>query len=166
MGLFCTRIITMTGKEYSEKNGKKLSAEQIKEVGDAFDMFADDGGNIKNQRLKKAMKEIGMDCSDEELHDMISEVDEGGSGEIDFDEFLTMMIHCLGLDDPDDAKDAFKTMDANKNGKVLISDMQDVLKGMREKLSSDEMNDVLNELDPKKTGSFDLATFKKVFPFP
>ena len=36
--------------------------------------------------------------------------------------------------------------------------MQDVLKGMREKLSSDEMNDVLNELDPKKTGSFDLAS--------
>merc|ERR1711881_403445 len=146
-------------REYDPIRGKKLSSEQIKEFGDAFDMFADDGGNIKNARLKKAMKEIGMDCSDEE-------VDEDGSGEIDFDEFLTMMIHCLGLDDPDDAKDAFKTLDNNKNGKVLIQDMQEVLKGMREKLNSDEMNAVLDELDPKKSGSFDLATFKKVFHFP
>ena len=41
-----------------------------------------------------------------------------GSGEIDFDEFLTMMAGHLGLDEPDDAKDAFKCLDSKSSGTV------------------------------------------------
>ena len=43
-----------------------------------------------------------------------------GSGEIDFDEFLGMMVSLLGLDEPDDAKDAFKCLDNNQSGKRCL----------------------------------------------
>ena len=37
------------------------------------------------------MKSLGQKPSEAELHDMIGEVDEDGSGEIDFDEFIILM---------------------------------------------------------------------------
>lgn len=41
-------------------------------------MFADDSGNIENEKLKTVMKSLGQDASDAELDAMIKEVDTDG----------------------------------------------------------------------------------------
>ena len=42
-------------------------------------MFADDSGNIDNEKLKTIMKNLGQDATDAELDAMIKEVDADGT---------------------------------------------------------------------------------------
>jgi len=144
----------------------KLSQEQKDEFKQAFNMFADGEGNIENDKLKNVMKNLGQETSDAELDAMIKEVDADGSGEIDFDEFCTMMAGMLGLDEPDDAKDAFKCLDSKAAGTILMEDLKHVMKNMlREKFTDAECNSICEELDPKSSGNVNLERFKKVFCF-
>ena len=72
--------------------GDVLTEEQKLEVRKAFDLFdTDKSGNIDAKELKQAMSNLGFKLFDEEVKKMIAEVDEDGSGTIDFDEFLLMM---------------------------------------------------------------------------
>ena len=70
----------------------ELNEEQILEFKEAFKMFdKDGGGSIDVDELGDAMRALGQDPDPEELQAMVDEVDEDGSGEIDFEEFLLMM---------------------------------------------------------------------------
>uniref|UniRef100_A0A8C4RBZ3 Troponin C, slow skeletal and cardiac muscles n=1 Tax=Eptatretus burgeri TaxID=7764 RepID=A0A8C4RBZ3_EPTBU len=76
---------------------EQLSEEQKKEFRAAFDIFVEDAedGCISTKELGKVMRMLGQNPSSEELHEMIDEVDEDGSGTIDFEEFLIMMVRSM-----------------------------------------------------------------------
>ena len=58
------------------------------------------------------METLGIDSTPEELDRMFNEVDLDGSGEIDFDEFMTVMsIKIASTNTPDDIKNAFKVFE-------------------------------------------------------
>ena len=56
----------------------------------AFDHNND--GSISKDELKEAMTRYGHIFSEEECEEMFSEADRNGDGNIDFDEFLSMMM--------------------------------------------------------------------------
>mmetsp|Transcript_75563 Transcript_75563/g.133369 ORF Transcript_75563/g.133369 Transcript_75563/m.133369 type:complete len:514 (-) Transcript_75563:351-1892(-) len=69
-----------------------LTREQKLEIKEAFDLFDTDGsGEIDGKELRVAMKALGFNHTQGEIDKMIIEVDDDGSGEIGFPEFLTMM---------------------------------------------------------------------------
>uniref|UniRef100_A0A670ZSU6 Calglandulin n=1 Tax=Pseudonaja textilis TaxID=8673 RepID=A0A670ZSU6_PSETE len=76
-----------------------LSEEMIAEFKAAFDMFdADGGGDISTKELGTVMRMLGQTPTKEELDAIIEEVDEDGSGTIDFEEFLVMMVRQMKED--------------------------------------------------------------------
>ena len=64
------------------------------------------------------MKSLGQNPSAEELKQMILEVDEDGSGSIEFPEFLVMMTKKMkdNENSTEDVKKAFKVFDQNGDG--------------------------------------------------
>mmetsp|Transcript_23355 Transcript_23355/g.37949 ORF Transcript_23355/g.37949 Transcript_23355/m.37949 type:complete len:114 (-) Transcript_23355:340-681(-) len=79
-------LILMSSKKPSKDDPDK-------ELRDAFAVFdADNSGSISRSELKKLMKNLGQTLSDAELDAMMDEVDTDGNGEIDFDEFKSMML--------------------------------------------------------------------------
>ena len=59
----------------------------------AFNIFdSDGGGEISTRELLKVFKMLGFTPTKDELDEIIEVVDQDGSGEIDFDEFLIMMV--------------------------------------------------------------------------
>ena len=55
------------------------------------------------------MRTLGQNPTESEVQDMINEVDEDGSGSIDFEEFLEMMSKKMDQDDEEeDLRLAFK----------------------------------------------------------
>lgn len=141
----------------------KLSAEQKEEFQGAFDNFADESGNIHNDKLKEIFKGLGQELSEDEITSMVMEVDEDGSGEIDIDEFYGMMADLLGLVDPEPNKDAFNVMQCAP-GYISVADIKEVL-GTIADFKPDEVEKIIKELDTEGHGKATIHDFRKVFLF-
>merc|ERR1711902_86923 len=62
-----------------------------KELKEAFRIYDREGnGFISTTTLKEILKELDGKLTDEDLENIIEEVDEDGSGTLDFDEFMAM----------------------------------------------------------------------------
>ena len=79
--------------------------------------------NIKKEKpLDKLMdaycSRLGLQASQEELQEMMTEADEDGSGSIEFEEFLSMMKRKMKENESsmDDVKAAFKVFDQDGDG--------------------------------------------------
>merc|ERR1711939_1150981 len=67
--------------------------EMKKELKDAFKLYDREGqGFITNDTLREIITELLAPLTDEELDGIIDELDEDGSGSMDFDEFCEMMM--------------------------------------------------------------------------
>ena len=64
------------------------------------------------------MRSLGLQASQEELQEMMTEADEDGSGSIEFEEFLSMMKRKMKENESsmDDVKAAFKVFDQDGDG--------------------------------------------------
>ncbi|KAH7728683.1 CRE-PAT-10 protein [Aphelenchoides avenae] len=63
-----------------------------KELREAFRLFDKEGnGYISRPTLKSLLKEIASDLTDAQLEEAVNEIDEDGSGKIEFEEFWELM---------------------------------------------------------------------------
>ncbi|KAF6090181.1 centrin 2 [Phyllostomus discolor] len=70
----------------------ELTAEQVQEIRQAFDLFDTDAtGTIDVKELKVAMRALGFEPKKEEIKKMITEIDKEGTGKMNFNDFLTVM---------------------------------------------------------------------------
>lgn len=119
-------------------------------------------GTITFTELKGVMKSLGQNPTDDELQRMILSVDDNGDNEIDFEEFLILMSSNKSKDDDPDRelKEAFKVFDADGNGKISKSEMKELMKKLGQKLSDEEIEAMMNEVDSDKSGEIDFQEFK------
>ena len=69
-----------------------FSTEQIAELKNLFQSLDKDGsGAISKSEFAAALKDAGLDISDEEVMAKIAEADKDKSGEIDFNEFVAQI---------------------------------------------------------------------------
>ncbi|XP_047480434.1 troponin C-like [Penaeus chinensis] len=81
-------FVELAAKFLIEEDEESLKAE-LKE---AFRIYDKEGnGYITTDTLKEILKELDSRLTNEELEGIIEEVDEDGSGTLDFDEFMEMM---------------------------------------------------------------------------
>lgn len=73
-------------------DSKMMSEHQInhrlREVFDSFDL--NKSGTIDKSELRQALRDLGIFCTDEELHEMFSVIDSSGDGDLDYGEFVMM----------------------------------------------------------------------------
>lgn len=126
------------------------------EIREAFRLFDTDGsGSIDSKELKVAMRALGFEPKKEEINKMIADVDEDGSGEVDFDEFMTMMLEKMGSKDiKEDWIKAFRSFDDDETGAVTFDNLKRVALDLGEDMTDDELKDMLREID--KDGSGDI----------
>lgn len=72
------------GKSKTTSPAQKMA--KYEEIFKRYD--ADGSGTIEARELGQVMRDLGHEMSPEELDAMVSEIDEDGSGEIDFEEFM------------------------------------------------------------------------------
>ncbi|KAL7449702.1 hypothetical protein ACHAWC_001738 [Mediolabrus comicus] len=139
-----------------------LSAEEVEDLKEAFNMFdVDGGGSISQDELKGVMKKLGSNPTDDDIQQMIKSVDDNGDGEIDFDEFLILMSTKKKNEDPDkELMDAFKVFDADGSGTISRKELKKLMKQLGQKLSDQELDAMMEEVDTDKSGEIDFEEFK------
>merc|ERR1712139_346653 len=145
-----------TGKKQTE-----LSDTEKQEIKEAFDLFDTDGsGNIDVKELTIAMKALGCEPKTGEIEKMIGDVDDDGSGEIGYPEFLTMMTNkILNKDPKDDLLKAFRLFDDDQTGSVTFKNIKRVAKETNQSLSDDELQEMLDGADKDGDGVLNEEEF-------
>ncbi len=136
-----------------------LSAEELQEFRELFDLVdLDHGGSISPDELGSLMETLGLKPNQEELDEMIREIDEDGNGEIEFDEFVQVMSRKVQPTfTQDQVKAAFKVFEQANSGlppghvRTHVLERALTTYGV-EKLSMDEAQDLLSQIDPQNTG--------------
>lgn len=134
------------------------------------------------------MRSLGQNPSESELQDMINEVDSDNNGTIDFPgttdpstntcigshtdhfsdiEFLTMMARKMkDTDSEEEIREAFKVFDRDNNGFISAAELRHVMTSIGEKLTDDEVDEMIREADQDGDGRIDcmppIALFERV----
>lgn len=146
---------------------KGLSAEEIAELREIFNLVdKDGGGTISKGELAELMATLGVRASSEELDVMIREVDIDGNGEIDFNEFVAVMQRRVDVPyTAADVKAAFKVFEGScPPGYVRMADLVAALNlygaaAGAEKFSEDKLAELVAQMEPDSNGVINYADF-------
>ncbi len=115
----------------------------------AFKMFdRDGGGTISIDELRDVMKTMGLDPTDAELKTIISDVDTDGDGEIDFDEFVQMMMGQMDASARASSTVSFQCA-PDLDNRVYIStrELNHVMRALGEEVSEQDLKDMIATAD-------------------
>ena len=98
---------------------------------------------------------LGQNPSEEELQEMVDEVDEDGSGTIDFEEFTEMMAKQLAAEALEqvperpekELAEAFRIFDKNNDGYLDFNELKEVIDTFDEKFEDWEIRRFICEAD-------------------
>lgn len=141
-----------------------LSADEVQEVKDAFDLFdSDSSGAVSVTELVEAMQSLGIDQKNEAVFNMIKEIDTDGSGELEFQEFLEMMTARLTDKTPrTEIERVFKLFDDDRTGEISLGNLKRVASELGEEVSQEELLEMVQRNDVDKDGSWTLDDFYNV----
>lgn len=142
----------------------QLTEEQIAEFKEAFALFDADGdGTVTTKQLGTVIRSLGQNPTEAELQDMINEIDCDGNGTIDFPDFLSLMSRKMkDTDSEEDILEAFKVFDRDGNGFISASELRHVMTNLGEKISDEELDEMVREADIDSDGKINIEDFVKM----
>eukprot|EP01083_Nonionella_stella_P125891 380847_1 len=141
-----------------------LTEQQKYEFKQAFELFdLNKNGKITHKELKKIMQGLGQNPTEVEIDELVKEIDADGDGTIDFDEFLAMLTRKANTNETvDDLEKAFKIFDKGGRGKIGRSELREVMLGLGEDLTDEQLDIMIKEIDSDGDGFVTLEDFKNV----
>ncbi|XP_031732262.1 troponin C, slow skeletal and cardiac muscles-like isoform X1 [Anarrhichthys ocellatus] len=105
------------------------------------------------------MRMLGQNPTPEELQEMIDEVDEDGSGTVDFDEFLVMMVRCMKEESKgkseEELAELFRMFDKNGDGYIDLEELKTMLESTGEAITEDDIEELMKDGDKNNDGKID-----------
>jgi calmodulin len=151
-----------------EKNGATgaLTEERIGVLKEVFSLFDANGdGTITADKLGAVMTALGQRPTATELREMIRLAhDDDQKDTIDFLDFLTLMAsNPKGADEQEAGiREAFKVFDKDGNGFISAADLRRVLTNLGEKITDEEVEDMVREADTDGDGRINYEEFVKM----
>ena len=148
---FNQAVLAFLSHNYAEKN--KL--DKLKKIFLSIDLNLD--GKISREELKYAYKSANIKISDEQLDKIIKAIDFDNNGFIEYEEFIRVTIPKEHLFTEVNLKTAFDLFDLDKNGKLSVNDIVEVL-GMGNNIEESVTKELFSEI--QSTGEPEI-TFDK-----
>nr|CAD7454728.1 unnamed protein product [Timema tahoe] len=134
----------------------------------AFEAFdREKKGCISTDMVRTILEMLGHHVDDQIIKDIIKEVDADGSGELEFDEFVTLAGRFLIEEDAEamqqELKEAFRLYDKEGDGYITTAVLREILKELDDKLTKEELDMMIEEIDTDGSGTVDFDVLKRAF---
>lgn len=132
----------------------KLTEEKLEEVERIFNEFdKNKDGTICITELEEALRLLGCRIKENEVYEIVKEFDRDGSGVLEFMEFCEIVSAQMNDSSSDEfLAEALRTIDTNEDGIIPCSDLVSLLTAVGARLSMEEVEEILKEIDPKNEG--------------
>merc|ERR1739846_101692 len=154
------------GIEFEEINeATALEVDEIKCLKNCFDLFDSKKQTfLSADDLDEILRAMGFRPSKEELKEILEEIDEDGSGEIEFAEFCQLCAKFL-IEEPDEEtmkaelKEAFRVYDKEANGFITTDQLREIIGELDTRLTSEDLDGIIEEIDEDGSGTMDFDEF-------
>eukprot|EP00758_Cryptobia_borreli_P013762 Tbor_TRINITY_DN5865_c0_g1::TRINITY_DN5865_c0_g1_i1::g.6101::m.6101 len=153
----------------SPKKGSGFSEKEVKYFKKMFDLFdTDHSGAIGFYEMKNMCRHLGVELSDDKLKQSMEDIDENGSGEMEFEEFL------MWLADIGSGKSPSTSVLDGTNGSTSSDGVSDQWALLKSKIRAqgakplsnrqiEEFREVFNHFDTDGSGTIDTEELLVVF---
>ena len=140
----------------------KLKLDTLQEYKEIFDIFDETGdGTISNDEIGKVMQGLGENPTPERIDELIGEIDYNNDGEVDFNEFVVLMVKTLNEADKaqEELVEVFMRFDKDGDGEISAQDLQTVFVELGYECDEDEARDMITFFDKDEDNSINFAEF-------
>jgi Ca2+-binding EF-hand superfamily protein len=149
-----------------EKEEIGLENDQIDVLKRCFDGFADEDGAIPAENVGNILSMMGLKVKPAALKDIIEDIDEDGSGLLEFGEFCQLAAKFLVEEDEEalkkELKEAFRIYDKEGNGYISTDTLKEILKELDSKLTDEDLDNIIEEVDEDGSGTLDFDEFMEM----
>jgi len=146
-----------------------LPKEQVDMLKTCFDSFdVNKVGYIGPDLVKVILELMGFSFSSKELKALILEIDEDGSGQIEFEEFIVLCSKFMTEESEDNAevirelKQIFKLYDRDGVGYFTCDCLKEILTELDPTLDDEDLDDIVEEVDLDHNNKIDFDEFCKM----
>jgi len=143
-----------------------LDKEQIAILKKAFDTFSQGSPYITPDVVGAIFRMMGTAFTEETLQETIAEIDEDGSGQIEFEEFTILAAKFIVEEDDEDVqkelKEAFRLYDKDGQGYITTATLKQILHEIDDKLTEDDLAGIIDEVDEDGSGTVDFDEFMEM----
>uniref|UniRef100_A0A336LA48 CSON005862 protein n=1 Tax=Culicoides sonorensis TaxID=179676 RepID=A0A336LA48_CULSO len=145
----------------------ELDKAQIALLQNAFNAFDQEKkGCIDTTMVGTILSMLGHQLDDAMLKEIIDEVDADGSGELEFEEFVTLAARFMVEEDAEamlqELKEAFRLYDKEGNGYITTGVLREILRELDDQLTNDDLDMMIEEIDSDGSGTVDFDEFMEV----
>ena len=136
--------------------------DKIESYRKAFNLIDENGsGFITAEEIFQFFEDIGSKITLKEVEDMINEIDKDGNGELEFEEFISVMEKVY---EERDAKDtdiykAFLQFDINERGYMSVLELKSIVINLAGDITEKEFSEFLKESEFKISDEINYKEF-------
>src|SRR5690606_26455900 len=151
----------LIGKMNKTNLSENLKYCEIKELFQTFDK--DNDGYICIKELATIMRSMGQNPSEQELQEISKQYDREETGRIEFNEFFHLIQQRMKEPKTEEELiEAFKVFDRDNEGVISAEEMAHALGSAGEKLSKEEIDDLIRLADVRGDGQINYEEFVKM----
>ena len=161
-----TTKTTKVAEEDPSLKGKTTS--EVYEIKEAFNLFdTDKSGTIDVQEFKDALNNLGLDDNNGAFVQLLDNIDANKSGKVDFDEFVNLLtVHGSDLTTKEDLERVYTYfLGDDKGDKIDINHLRDVCELLGEKLSDEELEEMIFRADVDKDGKVSFDEYYNIMTY-
>jgi len=142
-----------------------LEPDQVEVLMKCFNGFCKEGV-VRAETVEEILQMMGLRVAKKALQDIIQEVDEDGSGELEFEEFCILAARFLIEEDEEqmkrELKEAFRFYDREGLGYLTIETLKGILLELEPNLGEDQLMEIVEEVDEDGSGTIDFDEFMEM----
>ena len=141
-----------------------ITDEQVSEFKGIFEFFGVQGETpIKKSEIQNVMRALGQNPTELEMKMIMEEIEADGDKPITFQYFLS--LYAKNMQDKDAERElikAFNVFDKSHNGRISVEDFRSIVNNLGEKLTKNEINEIIREADQDGDGDIDYMEFVRM----